>query len=55
MFRFFRTLRQRLLTENRFSKYRLNAQGEAATVVAPVLITPEVWGGLQALHYMNGA
>jgi len=38
MLRFFRTLRQRLLAENRFSKYLLYAVGEIALVVIGILI-----------------
>ena len=38
MFRFFRTLRQRLLTENKFSKYLLYALGEILLVVIGILI-----------------
>lgn len=38
MFRFFRTIRQRLLTENKFSKYLLYALGEIILVVIGILI-----------------
>lgn len=38
MLRFFRTLRHRLLTENRFSKYLLYAVGEILLVVIGILI-----------------
>ena len=42
MLRFFRTLRQRLLTENRFSKYLLYAIGEIMLVVIGILIALQV-------------
>lgn len=42
MFRFFRTLRQRLLTENKFSKYLLYAIGEILLVVIGILIALQV-------------
>ena len=42
MHRFFRTLRQRLLTENRFSKYLLYAIGEILLVVIGILIALQV-------------
>ena len=42
MFRFFRALRQRLLTENRFSKYMLYAVGEILLVVIGILIALQV-------------
>lgn len=38
MLRFFRQFRQRLLTENRFSKYLLYAMGEIVLVVVGILI-----------------
>jgi len=38
MLRFFRQLRQRLLTENRFSKYLLSALGEIILIVLGILI-----------------
>ena len=42
MFRFFRQLRQRLLAENRFSKYLLYAVGEILLVVFGILIALQV-------------
>ena len=42
MLRFFRTLRQRLLTENKFSKYLLYAIGEILLVVIGILIALQV-------------
>ena len=42
MFRFFRLLRQRLLTENRFSKYLLYAVGEIVLVVVGILIALQI-------------
>jgi len=42
MLRFFRTLRQRLLTENRFRKYLLYAVGEILLVVVGILIALQI-------------
>lgn len=42
MFRFFRQIRQRLLTENRFTKYLLYAIGEIVLVVIGILIALQV-------------
>jgi len=42
MLRFFRTIRQRLLTENRFSKYLLYAVGEILLVVIGILIALQI-------------
>jgi len=42
MIRFFRTLRQRLLAENRFSKYLLYAVGEILLVVIGILIALQI-------------
>lgn len=42
MFRFFRTLRQKLLTENRVSKYLLYAVGEIVLVVIGILIALQI-------------
>jgi len=42
MLRFFRTLRQRFLTENRFSKYVLYAVGEILLVVIGILIALQI-------------
>jgi hypothetical protein len=42
MFRFFRQIRQRLLTDNKFSKYLLYAIGEIVLVVIGILIALQV-------------
>ena len=42
MLRFFRQIRQRLLTENKFSKYLLYAIGEILLVVIGILIALQV-------------
>ena len=42
MLRFFRQIRQRLLTENRFSKYLLYAVGEILLVVIGILIALQI-------------
>ena len=42
MLRFFRQLRQRFLTESRFSKYMLYAVGEIMLVVIGILIALQV-------------
>lgn len=42
MIRFFRTLRQRLLTENKFSKYLLYAIGEILLVVIGILLALQI-------------
>lgn len=42
MMKFFRTLRQRLLTQNRFSKYLLYGIGEIALVVIGILIALQI-------------
>lgn len=42
MLRFFRQIRQRLLTENRFSKYMLYAFGEIVLVVIGILIALQI-------------
>ena len=42
MFRFFRQIRQRLLTDNKFSKYLLYAVGEILLVVVGILIAIQV-------------
>ena len=42
MFHFLRHLRQRLLTENRFSKYLLYATGEIILVVMGILIALQI-------------
>ncbi|MGB5189120.1 MAG: hypothetical protein WBN54_03565, partial [Robiginitalea sp.] len=42
MLRFFRTFRQRLLTENKFSKYLLYAVGEILLVVIGILIALQI-------------
>ena len=42
MIKFFRKIRQRLLTENKFSKYLLYAIGEIILVVIGILIALQV-------------
>ena len=42
MIRFFRKIRQRLLTESKFSKYILYAIGEIVLVVAGILIAVQI-------------
>lgn len=42
MFRFFRQIRQRLLTDNKFSKYLLYAVGEILLVVIGILIALQI-------------
>ncbi len=42
MLRFFRQIRQRLLTDNKFSKYLLYAVGEILLVVIGILIALQV-------------
>ena len=42
MIKFFRKIRQRLLTENKFSKYLLYAIGEIVLVVIGIMIALEV-------------
>ena len=42
MIKFFRKIRQRLLTENKFSKYLLYAMGEIALVMIGILLALEV-------------
>ena len=42
MFRFFRQLRQRLLTDNKISKYLLYAIGEIVLVVIGILIALQI-------------
>ena len=42
MIKFFRKIRQRLLTENKFSKYFLYAIGEISLVVIGILIALQV-------------
>ena len=59
MLRFFRQIRQRLLTENRFSKYLLYAVGEILLVVIGILIAlrinlyKEVEQRVLNEHYVN--
>jgi len=52
MFRFFRQLRQRLLTENKISKYLLYALGEILLVVIGILIALQVnnWNEVRLLR-----
>ena len=49
MIKFFRKIRQRLLTENKFSKYLLYAVGEIVLVVIGILIALQInnWNELQ--------
>ena len=42
MLRFFRQIRQRLLTDNKFSKYLLYAVGEILLVVIGILIALQI-------------
>ena len=42
MIKFFRKIRQRLLTENKFSKYLLYAIGEILLVVVGILIALQI-------------
>ncbi len=42
MFRFFRQIRQRLLAENRFSRYLIYASGEIVLVVVGILIALQI-------------
>ena len=42
MIKFFRKIRQRLLTENKFSKYLLYAFGEILLVVIGILIALQI-------------
>ncbi|MGB5402855.1 MAG: DUF6090 family protein, partial [Robiginitalea sp.] len=42
MLRFFRSIRQRLLTDNKFSKYLLYALGEIALVMIGILLALQV-------------
>ena len=42
MIKFFRKIRQRLLTENKFSKYLLYAIGEIVLVVIGILIALQI-------------
>ena len=43
MIKFFRHIRQRLLSENQFSKYLIYAIGEVALVVIGILIHVEIF------------
>ena len=49
MIKFFRKIRQRLLTENKFSKYLLYAIGEIILVVVGILIALKInnWNSLK--------
>ena len=42
MIRFFRTIRQRLLAQNRFTKYLVYATGEIVLVVIGILIALQI-------------
>ena len=52
MIKFFRKIRQRLLTENKFSKYLIYAIGEIVLVVIGILIALQInnWNELQKLN-----
>ena len=52
MIKFFRRIRQRMLTENKFSKYILYAVGEIVLVVIGILIALQInnWNESQVLH-----
>lgn len=52
MIKFFRKIRQKLLTENKFSKYLLYAFGEILLVVIGILIALQInnWNELQKLN-----
>jgi hypothetical protein len=54
MFRFFRQIRQRLLTDNKFSKYLLYAVGEILLVVIGILIALQVnnWNESKRKDYL---
>ncbi|WP_445381210.1 DUF6090 family protein [Robiginitalea sp. IMCC43444] len=53
MIQIFRKLRQRLLTDNKFSKYLLYAVGEIALVVIGILIALQIdnWNGQRVAEY----
>ena len=55
MLRFFRQIRQRLLTENKFSKYLLYAIGEIFLVVIGILIALQInnWNELRKTHLQD--
>ena len=56
MIRFFRTIRQKLLTENKFSKYLVYAVGEIVLVVIGILIALQInnWNeGRKELNYQD--
>ena len=55
MIKFFRKIRQRLLTENKFSKYLLYAIGEIILVVIGILIALQInnWNEGRKLVYAH--
>jgi len=55
MIKFFRHIRQRLLTENKFSKYLLYAIGEIFLVVVGILIALQInnWNELRKTHLQD--
>ena len=56
MLKFFRSIRQKLLTENRFSKYLIYAFGEILLVVIGILIAlllPAVQAAREAARRLN--
>lgn len=57
MIRFFRTIRQRLLTESKFSKYLLYAIGEIILVVIGILIALQInnWNELKSEQIIETA
>ena len=50
MIKIFRTIRQRMLTENRFSRYFIYAIGEIVLVVVGILIALQVNNWNNAAH-----
>ena len=57
MIKFFRKIRQRLLTENKFSKYLIYAIGEIILVVIGILIALQInnWNENRKLNNINVA
>jgi len=55
MIKFFRKIRQRLLTENKFSKYLIYAIGEIVLVVIGILIALQInnWNELRKTHIQD--
>lgn len=56
MIKFFRKIRQRLLTENKFSKYLIYAIGEILLVVIGILIALQInnWNESQKEQLLEG-